>query len=194
VIRSIRQRFPDLNIDLNILKIEETLDYLLVERGEFVIMSSPSGNPALDSQPLIEGRLVVVVPEGHRLAAQPAISIHDLAEEPVIGVDPADPYGAVLAGPFRAAGITPQYTMRGRFAQTVVSLVRQGLGVALIDEFSVAEVTMPGLIRRPLVEPGSITAYVLTKRGRALSSFADYAVDRFRRELAAARQRETWDP
>jgi hypothetical protein len=35
-------RYPDLFIDLNILKIEETLDYLLLERGEFVIMSSPS--------------------------------------------------------------------------------------------------------------------------------------------------------
>ncbi|WP_247647853.1 hypothetical protein [Pannonibacter phragmitetus] len=31
-IRNVRQRFPDLFIDLNILKIEETLDYLLLER------------------------------------------------------------------------------------------------------------------------------------------------------------------
>ncbi len=194
VIRSIRHRFPDLNIDLNILKIEETLDYLLVERGEFVIMSSPSNNPAVEAVPLVEGRLVAIVPEGHRLAARPAISIHDLVDEPVIGVDPNDPYGAVLASPFRAAGIEPTYAMRGRFAQTVVSLVRHGLGVAVIDEFSVAEVYMPGLVRRPLVEPCSITAYVLTRRGRALSSFAEFAVERFRRELAGARQRETWDP
>ena len=31
-IRGIRQRFPDLFIDLNILKIEETLDYLLAHQ------------------------------------------------------------------------------------------------------------------------------------------------------------------
>ena len=41
-----------------------------------------------------------------------------------------------MAKPFRDAGIEPQYCMRGRFAQTVVSLARHGLGVALIDEFS----------------------------------------------------------
>ncbi|QYK41463.1 MAG: LysR family transcriptional regulator [Paracoccaceae bacterium] len=193
-IRGMRARFPDLFIDLNILKIEETLDYLLLERGEFVVMSSPLDNPAVESQPLVEGRVVAIVPEGHPLAAQEVISVHDLAREAFIGVDPEDPYGALLAQPFRAAGIALRYSMRGRFAQTTVSLVRHGLGVAVIDEFSVAEVYMPGLVRRPLKEPASVTAYVLQKKGRQLSSFADFAIERFRRELSQARARDTWDP
>ncbi|WP_082652785.1 LysR family transcriptional regulator [Aureimonas sp. AU12] len=183
VIRSLRQTFPNLSIDLNVLKIEETADYLLLERGEFVIMSSPSANPALVSRPLAQGRLVVIVPEGHELANRDVISIHELAREAVIGVDPEDPYGAILARPFVDAGLTPRYSMRGRFAQTVVSLVRHGLGVALIDEFSVAEVYMPGLVQRPLVEPSVIIPYALTKRGRVLSSFAEDAIERFRSEL-----------
>lgn len=183
VIRSLRHSFPDLRIDLNILKIEETSDYLLLERGEFVIMSSASTNPALESRPLAQGRLVAIVPEGHRLASNETISIHELAREAVVGVDPDDPYGEILSRPFVNAGLTPHYTMRGRFAQTVVSLVRHGLGVALIDEFSVAEVYMPGLVRRPLAEASTITPYVLTKRGRVLSSFAEDAIERFRDEL-----------
>ncbi len=189
-IRRVRQRFPDLFIDLNILKIEETADYLLLERGEFVLMSSPIENPALHSEPLAQGRLVAIVPDGHRLAGQAVISVHDLAAEDFVGVDPNDPYGEILARPFREAGITPRHTMRGRFAQTVVSLVRHGLGVAVIDEFSVAEVYMPGLTRRPLAERAMITAWVVTKRGRQLSSFAEYTIDRFRRELAAAVARD----
>ncbi|MFT4013664.1 MAG: LysR substrate-binding domain-containing protein [Paracoccus sp. (in: a-proteobacteria)] len=192
-IRGVRARFPDLFIDLNILKIEEAADYLLLERGEFVLMSSAVENSALESLPLVRGRLVVIVPEGHRLAARQAISVHDLAGEDVIGVETEDPYGRALAAPFREAGIAINHTMRGRFAQTVVSLVRHGLGVAVIDEFSVAEVYMPGLVRRRLVEPGGITAWVVTKKGRALSSFAEFAISRFRRELAAVVARETWD-
>ena len=183
VIRSLRQTFPNLGIDLNVLKIEETADYLLLERGEFVIMSSPSTNPALVSRPLAQGCLVAIVPEGHELANREAISIHELAREAVIGVDPEDPYGAILARPFVDAGLTPHYSMRGRFAQTVVSLVRHGLGVALIDEFSVAEVYMPGLVQRPLVEPSVIVPYALMKQGRVLSSFAEDAIERFRSEL-----------
>lgn len=193
-IRSVRARFPDLFIDLNILKIEETMDYLLLEKGEFVLMSSAIDNAALQNTPVAQGRIVAIVPDGHPLAAREVISVHDLAREPFVGVDPGDPYGATLARPFRAAGIEPRYTMRGRFAQTVVSLVRHGLGVAVIDEFSVAEVYMPGVTRRPLREAAAITAYVVTRQGRQLSSFAEHAIDAFRRELAAATARNRWDP
>lgn len=191
-IRAVRQHFPDLFIDLNILKIEETADYLLLERGEFVIMSSPMDNPAIDCTPLAQGRLVAVVPEGHRLAGKEAISVHDLAAEDFVGVDPGDPYGAILARPFLQAGVTPRYTMRGRFAQTVVSLVRHGLGVAVIDEFSVAEVYMPGLVRRPLVEETEVSAWVVQRKGRDLSSFATQTISCFRRELLRAVQRADW--
>ncbi|WP_018633651.1 LysR family transcriptional regulator [Neomegalonema perideroedes] len=192
-VRGVRERFPDLFIDLNILKIEETLDYLLLDRGEFVVMSFAVENPALENVLLARGRLVAILPDGHPLTAKSAISAHELAREELIGVDPNDPYGAILAQPFRDAGIAPRYAMRGRFAQTVVSLVRHGLGAAVIDEFSVAEVYMPGVTRRPLVEKAEISAWVVSKKGRHLSSFAEYAISRFRRELAAAVVRENWD-
>ncbi len=186
VIRTVRKHYPDLFIDLNILKIEETLDYLLLERGEFVIMSSPVRNPGIDSAEIALGQIVAILPAGHPLAAQRSVSIRDLAQEPLIGIDPSDPYGAILARPFHDAGIVPRHSMRGRFAQTVVSLVRHGLGVALIDEFAVAEVYMPGLVRRPLAEGGTITTYVVTKTGRGLSTFAEFTIRQFRRELTEA--------
>lgn len=193
-LRQVRARFPDLYIDFDILKIEEALDYLLLERGEFVVMSSAIDNPAVESTRLVEGRVVAILPEGHPLAARDRVSVHDLAREPFVGIDPGDPYGAALAQPFRDAGIALRHSMRGRFAQTVVSLVRHGLGVATIDEFSVAEVYMPGLVRRPLVEPAGVSAWVLRKAGRELSGFAEFTIERFRRELEAARARDTWDP
>lgn len=191
VLRTVRSRYPDLFIDLNILKIEETVEYLLLERGEFVIMSSAIQNPGVENLELARGRIVAVLPEGHRLAQKTVISVHDLVDEPLIGVDPADPYGEILVRPFIEAGITPQQSIRGRFAQTVVSLVRHGLGVALIDEFSVAEVYLPGLVRRPLRERADVGVHVVRKKGRTLSNFSEYTIDRFRRELRLAT--EKWD-
>lgn len=117
----------------------------------------------------------------------------DLVEEDFIGIDPEDPYGAIIARPFFEAGLQPHYAIRGRFAQTLVSLVRHGLGVSLIDEFSVAEIYMPGLVRRPLVEQAGITAWAVTRKGRPLSSYAEVAIERFRREMAAAVAREDWE-
>ncbi|MEY8880492.1 LysR family transcriptional regulator [Donghicola sp. XS_ASV15] len=185
-IRDLRGRYPDLYIDLNILKIEETVDYLLLERGEFVIMSSPVQNAGIENTKIAEGRIVVIVPEGHRLAEQSEISIYDLEHEPLIGIDPSDPYGQILAKPFVDAGLTMQHSIRGRFAQTLVSFVRHGLGVALIDEFSVAEVYMPGLVRKPLKEKVVVQSYVVQKKGRNLSAFAEDAIRLLTRELTDA--------
>ena len=61
-----------------------------------------------------------------------------------------------------------------------------GASPPVIDEFSVAEVYMPGLVRRPLVEEAGLTIYAVTKEGRDLSSFAEFAVACFRRELRDA--------
>jgi DNA-binding transcriptional LysR family regulator len=182
-LRTIRKRYPDLYIDLNILKIEETADYLLLERGEFVIMSSAVHNPGIQSEKLAHGRVVAILPEGHPLAAQEVISVHDLAKEEMVGIDPSDPYGRIISRPFREAGIDLRHTMRGRFAQTIVSLVRHGMGVALIDEFSVAEVYMPGVVRRPIIEETFIDIYAVTKKDRVLSNFAEYSIQQFRKEL-----------
>ena len=191
-IRRIRKRWPDLYIDLNILKIEETLDYLLLERGEFVMMSYPVENPAIENEAIATGQLVAVVPDDHPLAQRSSVSVHDLVREEVIGIDPDDPYGAILMQPFTNAGLTLTHAMRGRFAQTVISLVRHGLGVALIDEFSVAEVYMPGLTRLPLDEPSAITAYACWKKGRVLSGFAERAIDDLRHELNRAVTLREW--
>ncbi|MHA3976983.1 LysR substrate-binding domain-containing protein [Halovulum sp. GXIMD14794] len=193
VLRQVRSRYADLFIDLNILKIEETVDYLLLERGEFVIMSSAVQSAAIENEQIAEGRLVVILPEGHRLANEPAVSVTDLRNEDLIGVDPSDPYGALLAEPFQQSGIPLRHSMRGRFAQTVVSLVRHGLGVAVIDEFSVAEIYMPGLVRRPLAEEVKVRSYVARKKGRVLSGFAEETIQHFRRELGRAIRQRPWE-
>ncbi|WP_138472869.1 LysR family transcriptional regulator [Poseidonocella sp. HB161398] len=185
-IRAVRARYPDLYMDLNMLRIEETADYLLLERGEFVIMSSAVHNPGIENQKLAHGRVIAILPEGHPLAAREAVSVRDLAKEPLVGIEPSDPYGRIVTRPFREAGVEARHSMRGRFAQTIVSLVRNGLGVAVIDEFSVAEDILPGVVRKPLLEETSIDIYLVTKKGRQLSNFAEYSIRQFRRELNEA--------
>lgn len=91
--------------------------------------------------------------------------------------------------PFVQKGWQVKQTMRGRFAQTVVSLVRLDFGVAVIDEFSVAEREALGVEIRPLIEPIIITVYAMRKKDRVLSKYAETAIDCFRQELQSASSR-----
>jgi DNA-binding transcriptional LysR family regulator len=192
-VAAIRRRFPELYIDLNVLKIEEAVDYLLLERGELVAMSYAFAHPSLEFTELGAGELVAVVPDGHALAGRTRVSVSELAGEPLIGVGPSDPYGAIIAEPFARAGVDYRLAIRARFAQTVVSLVRHGLGVAVIDEFSVAGVHMPGLARIPLEEATEIRIYGIAKKSRSRSAYAEFAMARLREELRAAVRNRPWE-
>lgn len=50
-IEGVRKRFPNLVIDMDVLKFEEALDYILLGKGEAVAMSSRFDHPMLTFEP-----------------------------------------------------------------------------------------------------------------------------------------------
>jgi len=184
-VRRLRASFPELQMNINILKIEEAIDYLLLRKGEMVAMSFKVDHPGLGSLPLATGRLMALLPQGHALAATPEVALADLAREPLIGIDPADPYGRILAAPFAEAGLRYDLAIQARFGQTIEALVAQGLGVAVIDEFSVAGPLPVGLAVRPLAHPTSFRTFVVVSAETARSIFADRLIELLRAEMRA---------
>jgi DNA-binding transcriptional LysR family regulator len=67
-VERLHTKFPGLRIDVNILKIEEAIDYLLLRKGEVVAMSSSFDHPSIDMRPLATGALVCVTPLEHPLS------------------------------------------------------------------------------------------------------------------------------
>ena len=64
---------------------------------------------------------------------------------PLIGIDPTDPYGRIMSELFARNKLPYDITIRARFGNTVVSLVQAALGIAVIDQFSVAHGGVPGI-------------------------------------------------
>jgi DNA-binding transcriptional LysR family regulator len=182
-VKRLRLKFPELRMNINILKIEETIDYLLLKKGELVAMSYKIDHPGLISHLLAAGRLVAVVPAGHPLAGQREISLADLAAHPLIGIDPTDPYGRILAAPFVEHGLPFELAIQARFAQTVNALVAANLGVAVLDEFSMAAHETPGVAVRPIVEPTSFKTYGVVNAEASRSIFADELIELLKHEM-----------
>ncbi len=183
-IRRLKVAHPDLTFDINILKIEEAVDYLLLGKGELVVMSYRLDHPGIEFLPLARGELVCIVPENHPLAAQERVSAGDIVRHPLIGIDPNDPYGRIMAGIFREAGLPWTLIIRARFGMTVSALVKEGLGIAVIDQFTVADGGMRGLKVLPITEPTMFETYVAVKADRALSRYADTFIGLLRTEMA----------
>lgn len=184
-IERLRRKHPDLRIDINILKIEEALDYLLLGKGEIVAMSYKLDHPGLDFTPLAMGELLCIVPQNHPLAGYSSISAREIVQHQLIGIDPNDPYGRIMSEIFQRQGLHYEMAIKARFGTTVCSLVRAGLGIAIIDQFTVAHGSMQGIATIPIEEPTRFQTYVAMKNDKALSLYAETFVKLLREEMNA---------
>jgi DNA-binding transcriptional LysR family regulator len=191
-VKRLRERYPELKMKIDVLKIEEAVNYLLLKKGELVAMSYKISHAALISHPLTVAKLVAIVPEAHELARRKTVSLEDLIAYPLVGIDPEDPFGRIIASAFRDNGYDYQLSIQARFAHTVHSLVRHGLGVAVIDEFSVSAHELPGIVRVAISEPTSLTTCALVHADEPLSIFAEELISLLGEHLLAAIDNRCW--
>ncbi|MGY2048604.1 LysR family transcriptional regulator [Methylobacterium sp. JK268] len=182
-IERLRAKHPQLLIDINILKLEEAIDYLLLGKGEVVAMSYRLDHPGLTFEPLATGNLLCIVPEAHPLAARETIAAEEIVRYPLIGIDPNDPYGRIMADIFRERHLSYETTIRARFGTTVCALVRAGLGVAVIDQFTIAQGAFPGIRVLRIAEAPSFRTWIAAKAGATPSLFASSFVRMLREEM-----------
>jgi DNA-binding transcriptional LysR family regulator len=184
-IADVRRTFPNLMIEVDILKLEDAIDYILLGKGELVAMSYKLDHPMLSFEPLARGQLKCIVPDGHALARRAGVTAREIADYPLIGVDPNDPYGRIMANLFTSQGLGYEVTIRARFGSTVCALVGQGLGIAVVDAFTLAAGQWPGIKALDIVEPTAFQTYVALRKDAAPSSYGERFVVALRRQMDA---------
>lgn len=188
-VERLRHRYPDLKIEIDVLKIEQSIDYLLLGRGEVVAISSRFDHPIIDFVPLATGRLFCIVPEASELASRRSIKPSEIVRHELIGIDPNDPYGRIMTEIFRREGLTFSMNIKARFGTTVGSLVAFGLGIAVIDEFTVAHGRMTGVKCLEIEAETTFETYAAHRSDLALSVYAEAFVENLRQEMKAVSAR-----
>ena len=180
-----RLRFPGVQF-----KIFDTLSgpaFDLVRAGQ-VDFALTAANPAyadLDYTPLASDGFVLLIPASHPLAA---------ARGPLRWVDVASLTHISMPLPtsVRQYADAALLQHRVRFEPvyelehlaSITAMVASGLGVAALPELAAAVATMPGVVRRPMVEPDiSRPIGLVTRRYRSLSPAATALVEMLREEM-----------
>ena len=188
-IASLRRKFPDLRIDVNILKIEEAIDYLLLRKGEVVAISHRFDHPSIDFRSLATGELLCIVPDGHPFANKESVTPADIGRYPLIGIDPHDPYGRIIASIFVDAAVPYDLNITARFGTTVCALVKQGLGIGVVDQFTIAHEGVSGIRAIRISQKTTLETYAAVRNDAALSIFAEAFIDALRVEMRAVTPR-----
>ncbi|MCM0621206.1 LysR family transcriptional regulator [Nocardioides bruguierae] len=150
--RALQARLPGVEADLRgELLTPRQVSGMLAHELDLGVLRPPVGDPAIEVHPLRRERLVVVLPETHRLAGHGAVDLAALADDPFVTYPSHQRsvvHDAVLAA-CQDAGFTPHGTEVAE-TSTLVSFVAAGLGVALVPE-SVQHLRITGATYRPLV-------------------------------------------
>jgi DNA-binding transcriptional LysR family regulator len=179
----LRRRYPDLSVDLDVLKIEDPIDFLLLGRGEVVAMNSRLEHPAITFEPLAQGQLFCIVADEHPLASRTRVTAAEIARHPLIGIEPRDPYGQIVVRLFERASVSYRVPIKARFGVTVCALVRQNLGIAVIDEFTLAERNSAGLRTIPIKEATTFQTYVAYRKDTTLSAPSEFFISALRERM-----------
>jgi DNA-binding transcriptional LysR family regulator len=182
-IADVRKQFPALTVELDVLKLEEAINYLLLGRGEAAAVSAKNDHPMLTFEPLATGQLVCIVPEHHPLSTCRSVSVKEIVRYPLIGVDPNDPFGTIMTRLFVRNRLDYSVAIRARFGSTVCALVAAGLGIAIVDRFTLAGGNWPQLHAIEIGEPTGFETYVAFRRDSSISSYCEAFVAALRMHM-----------
>lgn len=104
----------------------------------------------LDIMPLLRSRLCVLMPRAHRLASKPEIALSELAEEELVTLALGQRWRTRLDEVMGGAGLKPRIVFETGSTLVTVEMVRQGLGLTLIDPVCLPFAAMDGMAMRPL--------------------------------------------
>lgn len=141
---------PEVTIQFHTTLIQDMPNELLSGKADVAISVLPVEVEHLKSEKLIEGKMVCVIPTGHPLANQESISIFDLQAEKLVLYSRTIPFGRLLYAAFEKYQCAINTFIEIPRAELACALVRQGAGIAIIDQFSVEEQLWRGIVVKPL--------------------------------------------
>jgi len=116
--------------------------------------------------------LVCVLPKDHDLACKDVIALADLEGYPLISFRRDTPHGALITSAYKEAKVERSVTTYVRFAETACSLVKSGLGVAIVDGYTAMGEIRDGLVMKPITPSRSINIYAHRNKFGSRSKFS----------------------
>jgi len=160
---------PQVRLDLTEMEPEESLPAVL--RGEtdvaiaheYDLLPRPL-DPLFERRELLADPVVLAVPAGHPLAAEPAIPLSDVAGQPFLAPREATSCAEMIQRACARAGFVPRVVARASDFAVLLSLVAAGAGVTLVPGLA-ARWLPPGVRLVPPAEPVTRRVFTVSRRG-----------------------------
>lgn len=192
-VAQLRSAYPNVNISLHQGAPDQVARMVLDETAEIGIATeSLSDYPELITLPCYEWEHVLVLPKDHALAKVADLQLSDLAREPIITYHPSFTGRTRIDKAFAALHLTPRIALEAIDSDVIKTYVRLGMGVGIVAEMAVRDITDEDLLVRPAGHLfGRNLARIAFKKQAYLRQFVYEFAQLLNPELNAARIAES---
>lgn len=194
-IAQLHQAHPDIHVRFKTLTQAPLIERLLGRQADVGISLDAVDHPGLVSVPIARCRIVCICPREHALASRTAVGAQDLSPFDLIGYPRGTPLGERVRNLFAALEEPPRMPVEVGSPQNACALVQLGVGVALVDEFTMLAWSESRLRTLPVEEVEPLIAHLVYLRTDPLSPATEAFVRCFRsvllqRGMAVARSEQ----
>jgi len=150
--------YPQVHVRLREVIANSLVEALLSGRFDAGIMFYPGPVRGLETRPIHREKLCLAVHPNHQMASREVVHARDLDGEPLIAApaEVAPMLREAIVAYCRSGGFVPAVRLEAQLQQTIVSLVAEHLGIALVPEsmrkLGIADVAFRDLEGAPIIE------------------------------------------
>lgn len=189
VIAGFRAKSPEVTFDIKTIHHSDVLRSLYERECDIAFGYDPPVHPRLSLRKLAAAKLVLIAPRGTFEKGRESVTVADIRARDLIGVSSSGPIGDIVAAAQAHAQIDFREVASVDTYYVAAALVRQGSGVAIVDEFTARATSTQHIDVIPLTPPLEFGVHAAWLEDRPLSKLASKLVDQMKAALRAEVQR-----
>ncbi len=172
-LRRFLARRPKVRVFFDVRRFEHVIESVETHVAELGFVLGMGQHPGLRTNAVSRGRMVCVLPPGHKLARKPVVTPADLTAHPFIALERGTKLGTAVRQVFQQAGCTFTFAVEVRYCNTACVLAESGVGAAVVDPFSPTSSGRSKLVVRPFEPETPVVAHAIWSGARPLSRLAE---------------------
>ncbi|MCE9667114.1 LysR substrate-binding domain-containing protein [Myxococcus stipitatus] len=184
---AVLRRHPGLELSAEEAVVRRVERRLADGRLDVGLGYAPARSPDLDTEPVFDSRLALVVARGHALAGAESVGARQLTNEPFALLSAGLRVRTRVDAYFAAIRLRPRVALESNAVGTVLAIVRAGLAVTLLPEPHLADAERV-VVKRLSPAPRTELAALLWRKGAPRPPAAELFAAQVR---ARARDAET---
>jgi len=173
LLRDFQTEHPEVRVELHDVAEQEVHELVRTGFADLGVTSQTEMRNELIATPFYTDEYILILPPKHHLTKHKQVEWNQLASEQIIGPVKGNPVRQLLDDTLAENGISLGYTYEVSLPWTMVGLVRENFGVAVLTTSVLPLIRLNKLEARPLVSPSVARTLVLIKaQGRKLDPLA----------------------